>query len=646
MNRFTISLAALLATLAASTLPAQEAHDRSYEAIRLNNISELRSLMTQNGVRHKDPRGGTPLLYAAAVGTFEAMQLLAASGADVNDANDFGATPLMLSVSEPEKAAFLINHGADVNARSKMGRTPLLLAAATDGASETVRLLLDHGAKLDVRDDLQTTPLVAAAYANDLATIRLLVDRGAGVNDKNAAGMTPLLWAAMNGQLPAVRLLLAKGADVNAVTAAQAFGKVKNGPIALGSFTPLLVAAPYGGVPVIETLLDAGAKIDAQDVRGMTPLMLAVASDRADPKAVRLLVKRGADLTKKDCTGLTVRDWARKYNAPAILQELDMQPVKANGKGLIAQTGASQVPDTRQAAEKSVALLQRTSASFFREGACVSCHAQNLTGMAVKAAAASHIPVDQAADEKDLRAAHLQFGSAEQPLLQRMDPPTSEILSYAILQLAAGDVKPDRGTDAMVYNLAAQQRQAGNWHMGIARPPMGDGDFSRTTLAMRALQLYGPPARRADFQKRIERGAAWLAAASPRNTEDLIMQLLGLHWAGADRQSCKGGVRKLERLQREDGGWSQTPDLPSDAYATGQVLYTLHELGVPANSAAYRRGVTYLLRTQQDDGSWLVKSRAVPTQPYFESGFAYGHDQWISSVATGWAAINLSYTAN
>jgi hypothetical protein len=34
-----------------------------------------------------------------------------------------------------------------------------------------------------------------------------------------------------------------------------------------------------------------------------------------------------------------------------------------------------------------------------------------------------------------------------------------------------------------------------------------------------------------------------------------------------------------------------------------------------------RRGVEFLLKTQQADGSWHVKSRAVKFQPYFQSGF-------------------------
>jgi hypothetical protein len=55
----------------------------------------------------------------------------------------------------------------------------------------------------------------------------------------------------------------------------------------------------------------------------------------------------------------------------------------------------------------------------------------------------------------------------------------------------------------------------------------------------------------------------------------------------------------------------------------------------------YRRGVAFLLSTQHEDGSWYVRSRSIPFQPYFESGFPHGHDQWISISATNWAAMAL-----
>jgi hypothetical protein len=40
-----------------------------------------------------------------------------------------------------------------------------------------------------------------------------------------------------------------------------------------------------------------------------------------------------------------------------------------------------------------------------------------------------------------------------------------------------------------------------------------------------------------------------------------------------------------------------------------------------------------------------VKSRALKVQPYFESGFPHGHDQWISQAATAWASMALTRTA-
>ena len=85
--------------------------------------------------------------------------------------------------------------------------------------------------------------------------------------------------------------------------------------------------------------------------------------------------------------------------------------------------------------------------------------------------------------------------------------------------------------------------------------------------------------------------------------------------------------------------------MTSDAYATGLAMYALRESGTLAASAApIQKGATYLLSTQRSDGSWYVRSRSPKFQPYFEGGFPYGQDQWISSMATGWATAALAAT--
>ena len=118
--------------------------------------------------------------------------------------------------------------------------------------------------------------------------------------------------------------------------------------------------------------------------------------------------------------------------------------------------------------------------------------------------------------------------------------------------------------------------------------------------------------------------------------------IAGPKWAGASASSIDRAAKRVLALQRQDGGWAQTPYLKSDAYATGTALFALKESGGGAADAAYRKGVAYLLSTQAEDGSWFVASRAPKFQPYFDGGFPYGHDQWISAAATAWATTALA----
>ena len=101
-------------------------------------------------------------------------------------------------------------------------------------------------------------------------------------------------------------------------------------------------------------------------------------------------------------------------------------------------------------------------------------------------------------------------------------------------------------------------------------------------------------------------------------------------------------MRDVQSLQHADGGWSDMASMESNAFTTGKVLVALRAAGVSTSDAVFRRGVKFLLDTQQEDGSWHVRSRALAFQPYFDNGYPHGYDQWISAAGAGWATAALS----
>jgi hypothetical protein len=301
--------------------------------------------------------------------------------------------------------------------------------------------------------------------------------------------------------------------------------------------------------------------------------------------------------------------------------------------------------DAKTAAQKGLALLEKSATTFFVNGGCSACHAQNITDIAASVARAKGLKVDETQTAERQKMNRAFFGSMVPNLLERVDPPGAyDLIIYAMAGLAASGYAPDRMTDGVIADIASQQLSQGNWNedVAVARPPLEDSWFFRTALGIRALKTYGTPARRAEMEARIGRAKSWLASNQPRTMEDRNFQLLGLRWAGADSATLQPRATAILAMQRPDGGWAQTSELESDAYATGQTLYALAESGTSPKDAGFQKGVKFLLATQKADGSWFVRSRAPKFQPYFESGFPYGHDQWISSMATGWAVAGLA----
>jgi squalene cyclase len=115
-------------------------------------------------------------------------------------------------------------------------------------------------------------------------------------------------------------------------------------------------------------------------------------------------------------------------------------------------------------------------------------------------------------------------------------------------------------------------------------------------------------------------------------------------WADAPRARITAAIKEIRDRQETGGGWSQFERTDADAYATGLSLYALHVAGVATNDEAYRKGISFLLGTQYQDGPWLVKSHSFPVQRYFESGFPFGRHQWISAAGTSWASLAIAQT--
>jgi N-acyl-D-amino-acid deacylase len=299
----------------------------------------------------------------------------------------------------------------------------------------------------------------------------------------------------------------------------------------------------------------------------------------------------------------------------------------------------------RNSVERAIPLLQKAGPAFTSRTGCISCHHNVLPSMAVTAAHDRGFAVDMAAmnDMLQVEAKYLEDRAGR--ILQGLPPPGAEdTMSYLLFALAASHVPGNDGTDAGVRYLKIRQAADGRWSIHTHRPPLEASSIALTATTIRVLDAFAPPGQRARYRESIRRAAQWLEHATPRNTDEASYRLAGLIWADAAPAAVAQAAMALARAQRPDGGWSQLPTLESDAWASGEALVTLESAGMKTTDSVYARGVAFLVRTQFPDGSWHVKTRSEAIQPYFESGFPYGPDQWISAAGTSWAVTALSLT--
>jgi ankyrin repeat protein len=621
---------------------AQTADD-FFRAIRAGDLDALRRLSANPNV--KDRLDTTPLHYAALYGNTESVRILLEHGADPKARNKSDVTPLIYGAYNFEKTRLLVEKGADVNAKSAAEMTPLLVAVSTHGNTETVRYLLEKGADVRAVGPLGSDALQLAAFKGETEMVRLLLKKGADPKRLDMAGFSALLNAFSGTDQERVGVLLDAGSDVNAANTFA--GAVKNGPIALVHMTPLFLAAPDAPPSTITVLLKAGAHPDEPDQRKLTPLMCAVSTDAPKLATIRQLIDAHANVNAKDQNGESVLDWALKYRNPEVIEMLKAAGANPSKQFTAPARPADFVPGApKDAIARSSTLLVKAGETFFTEGGgCVGCHHQPLMARVYGSLRAAN----QKPDER-LRRVFLDGMVASRPFMLSNYPQMvsrggdfDETLAQTEAMIALGE-PASATTDAILHYLAARQEPSGAWNIpGLERPPLETGSISRTAMAIRAFKTYGWPARRQEFDERIARAGAWLLAAHPAGRYEEADRIMGLKAAGVKNAELEKAALALIKEQRADGGWSQTPFLDSDAFATGLVLSTLYREGfIKPSDPAYARGVAFLLKTQFPDGSWYVRSRSPKLQPYFQSAFPFDHDQWISTSATAMAVMALA----
>jgi hypothetical protein len=295
--------------------------------------------------------------------------------------------------------------------------------------------------------------------------------------------------------------------------------------------------------------------------------------------------------------------------------------------------------------EKAVARVQPIGPVFNQRTKCISCHNESLPAVAVKLASAHGIAVDRELAAHSTQATLAMWGARKETLLlgRRFGAGFLENVTYGLFAFAEEGVAPNPVIDAVISCLLTDQYSDGAWRVLDIRPPLGDSSpLPYTALAIRGLATYSPPSQQDDARARIAKAREFVRTATPRDTQDEAFKLLALVWSGAPAPEISGQAERLRAQQRPDGGWGQLPTMASDAYASGQVLYALQISGLSSRSAAYQTGAQYLLRTQLEDGTWFVRSRAFAFQPYFDASFPHGTDQFISAAATSWAVIALA----
>uniref|UniRef100_A0A8C9T1A0 Ankyrin repeat domain-containing protein 34A-like n=1 Tax=Scleropages formosus TaxID=113540 RepID=A0A8C9T1A0_SCLFO len=128
----------------------------------------------------------SPLIGAAHLGKFRLVRLLVEGGAQINERNQRGETPLLAACKalggqqgggpSLRLLQYLLENQADPNSQDKAGRTALMYACMGRAGPEVAAALIAAGADPSLEDYGGASSLVYAINARDQDTLQVLLD--------------------------------------------------------------------------------------------------------------------------------------------------------------------------------------------------------------------------------------------------------------------------------------------------------------------------------------------------------------------------------------------------------------------------------------------------------------------------------------
>ena len=272
-------------------------------AIMDRNAAKLQSLLQAGLDPSSKTFNGPPLLdWAASSRNLVATKMLLDAGANPNQTDNAGVTPLMHSGGCAECFALLLAHGADPTMRDKRGATAISYIASMSQGPDASAVV---GPPTQTEDNL-------------LSMIQKLLAAHADLNAHAPGELSALGDAIVSGNDRVAELLVRAGAHANDV---DRYGA-----------TPLILASARGEAQVVEQLIKAGANINGRDIHGLSALDEASLMGNQD--SAHALRQTGA----KNASGCDGSD------APSDLQQalrfyLCSQSVQIVYRGNFGQTG-------------------------------------------------------------------------------------------------------------------------------------------------------------------------------------------------------------------------------------------------------------------------------------------------------------------